>query len=222
MPLTAPILEVCVPGGIFCWRNIQKFQNGEKARGTVAFAQGAKVVQAVSQYNETFANTASSASNVFNNLAKESKIIDYTGKAVKWATKNVNPLICASGVVKVAVSDDKVGTAINETGALAGMFAGEGIAKRVLPLVFNEKNITSAAKTIGKAEFLKPVSEFLLKSGNSSKAAAILKGIAFVCASIGSYSIGQKLAHPYAERVKAGLGIKTEEKPDTKKINQKA
>lgn len=221
MPLTASILEVCVPSGIFCWRNIQKFENGEKARGTVAIAQGAKVAQAVSKYNETVAKTASSASNVFRNMAKESKVIDYTGKAVKWATKNVNPLICASGVVKVAVSDDKVGTAITETGALAGMFAGEGIAKRVLPLVFNEKNITTVAKSMGKTKFLKPISEFLLKSGNSSKAAAILKGIAFVCASIASYNVGRKLAEPYAGRVKAGMGIKTE-KEENKKIDQKA
>lgn len=225
MSLTTPILEVCVPSGIFCWRNIEKVKNGETARGTVAFAQGAKVAQAVSQYNDSIAKTANNASSIFNNLAKQSKVLDYTGKAVKWATKNVNPLICASGVVKVAVSDDKVGTAITETGALAGMFAGEGLMKLYLPKVFNENNMTTAAKTLGKAKFLEPVSKFILKSGNSSKLAAILKGITFVCGSITSYSLGKKLSEGYSDKIKAGFGIKTakaEEPQKTEKINQKA
>lgn len=227
MSLTAPILEVCVPSGIFCWRNIKKFENGEKARGTVAFAQGAKVAQAVSQYNETVARTADSALSAFNNLAKESKIIDYTGKAVNFAMKNVNPLIVASGVVKTAVSDDKIGTGITETGALAGMFAGEGLMKLHLSKVFNEKNVTAAAKTMQKSKILEPVSKYLLKSGNSGKLAVILKGITFVCGSITSYNLGHKLAESHSERIKAGLGIKTPaEKPaettQAKKIDQKA
>lgn len=231
MSLTAQILEVCVPSGIFCYRNMKKFENGEKARGTVAFAQGAKVAQAISKYNETTAKTAGSAVNAFNTLAKESKIIDYTGKAVNFAMKNVNPLIVASGVIKTVTSDDKIGTGITETGALAGMFAGEGLMKLNLPKIFNEKNITAAAKTLGKAKWLEPISKFLLKSGNSGKVAAILKGLTFVCGSCLSYSLGQKLAQSHSDRIKAGLGIKTDKKAETdktaetaaaKKIDQKA
>ena len=142
MSITAPILEVCVPSGIFCYRNFQKFENGEKARGTVAFAQGAKIAQAVAKYNETTAKTANSATKAFQELAKECKVIDYAGKAAKWATKNVNPLICASSVIKTATSDDKVGTGFSEAGGLAGMFAGEGMMKLHLDKVFNEKNVS--------------------------------------------------------------------------------
>ena len=65
MSFSTALLEVCVPSGIFCYRNIKKAENGEPGRGTVAFAQGAKIVQAVSNYNETTAKTANSAVSVF-------------------------------------------------------------------------------------------------------------------------------------------------------------
>lgn len=219
MSVTAPLLEICVPSGIFCLRNIKKVETGEKARSTVAFAQAAKIAQAVAQYDDKFSKTSKSAAGIFNNLAKESKIIDYTGKAVKWATRNVNPLICASGVVKVAASDDKIGTAISETGALAGMFAGEGLMKLHLSKVFNEKNVSNIATKAAKSKYLESIAKFILKNGNSSKLAAILKGIVFVCGSVTSYSLGSKLVNHYADRVKAGFGIQPE---PAEKIDQKA
>lgn len=223
MSITAPILEICVPSGIFCWRNLQKVENGEVARGSVAFAQGAKIAQAVAQYNETVAKSTSS---IFNNLAKESKIIDCTGKAVKWATKNVNPLICASGAIKVVTSKDKIGTGITEVGALAGMFAGEGLMKLHLGKVFNENNITNIAKSVQNKKGLNSISKFLLKSDNAGKLAAILKGITFVCGSIASYNLGQKLAQGQSDRIKAGLGIRAvnpeQSASKNEKIDQKA
>lgn len=217
MSITAPILEVCVPSGIFCYRNFQKFENGEKARGTVAFAQGAKIAQAVAKYNETTAKTANSATKAFQELAKECKVIDYAGKAAKWATKNVNPLICASSVIKTATSDDKVGTGFSEAGGLAGMFAGEGMMKLHLDKVFNEKNVTKIANTVKDTKGLKGIAKFLLKSGNSSKVAAIAKGITFVCGSITSYNMGQKLAEGYCDKFKAGLGLQPTQKKNQPK-----
>lgn len=216
MSISTALLEVCVPSGIFCYRNIKKAENGEPQRGTVAFAQGAKIVQAVANYNETTAKTADSAMSVFNEYAKKSKFVDYTGKAVKWATKNVNPLICASSVVKTAMAEDKVGTGINETGALAAMFAGEGLMKLHLDKAINAENVSKIAKQADKVNWLKPLAKFMNKSGNNSKIAAIVKGITFVCGSMASYSIGHDLAEKYSDRIKANLGL------ETPKINQKA
>lgn len=216
MGLTAPILEVCVPSGIFCWRNIKKFENGDTGRGTVAFAQGAKIAEAVSKYDGTVGKTATEAINIFNKYAENSKALDYTGKAVKWATKNVNPLICASSVLKVGLSDDKPKAAVVETGAIAGMFAGEGLMKAEMGKLINAANIEKAASTMGKTSLFKPLSEALLKAGVSSKAAAIIKGVTFVCGSMASYSVGQKLGEKYSEKVTSVLGF------DSPKINQKA
>ena len=217
MSITAPLLEGCVRSGILCWRNIKKVENGETARSSVAFAQGAKMAQAAAQYNDTVAKTAHNASSVFSNLPPTGKkVVDYTGKAVKWATKNVNPLICISSGVKVATSKDKVGTGISEAGALAGMFAGEGLMKLHQNKIFNEKNMTAIANSMKNKKGLNSISQYILKPGNAGKLAAILKGIAFVSASIASYSIGQKIAEGYKDKVKAGLGIKSEPEQENK------
>ena len=218
MSVSTALLEVCVPSGIFCYRNIKKVENGEPQRGTVAFAQGAKIVQALANYNETTAKTAGNAMSIFNEYAKKYKPVDYAGKAVKWATKNVNPLICASSVIKTATAEDKVGTGITEAGALAGMFAGEGLMKLHLDKFINAENVTKAAGLADKAKWLKPLAKFMNKAGNNSKIAAVIKGIVFVCGSMGSYSLGQKLADQYSDKVKASLGIEPEPQP---KINQK-
>lgn len=218
MSVSTALLEVCVPSGIFCYRNIKKVEDGEPQRGTVAFAQGAKIAQALANYNEATAKTAGSAVSIFNEYAKKYKPVDYAGKAVKWATKNVNPLICASSVIKTATSDDKVGTGITEAGALAGMFAGEGMLKLHMDKFINAENITKAAKLADKVNWLKPVAKFMNKAGNNSKIAAVIKGLIFVCGSMGSYAIGQSIAEKYSDKVKASLGIKDKPEP---KINQK-
>ena len=218
MSVSTALLEVCVPSGIFCYRNIKKVENGEPQRGTVAFAQGAKIVQACANYNEATSKTAGNAMSIFNEYAKKYKPLDYAGKSVKWATKNVNPLICASSVIKTATADDKVGTGITEAGALAGMFAGEGMLKLYMDKFINAENVTRAANLADKASWLKPLAKFMNKAGNNSKIAAVIKGITFVCGSMGSYALGQSIAGQYSDKVKAGLGI--ESKPESK-INQK-
>ena len=62
MGLSSEILDICIPSGIFCYRNIKKAtddsENGEKTRSTVAFAQGAKLVDAVTMYIDETAKSA--------------------------------------------------------------------------------------------------------------------------------------------------------------------
>ena len=161
---------------IFACRNVNKTENGEIGRAPVAAAQSINVLNQVSKYNKAIAQGTDAAVSVFENLAKKSKPVDYAVKGVKWATKNVNPLICVSGGIKVAMSDDKTSTAIKEVAALSTMFAGEGIAKKALP------------KLIEKL----PV---------GSKAGAIIQGLLFVGASIAFNSADEKLGRNIADQV---------------------
>ncbi len=215
MGISTALLDVCIPSGIFCYRNCKKVENGEKARSTVAFAQGAKIVDAFTRYNDSTIKTTNKALSIFNKYAQKSKLVDYTGKAVNWATHNVNPLICMASGVKVLTSDDKTRTGITEIGALSGMFLGEGLIKHTMPKYINESNIQKLANKFKDTKFLKGIAKAITKPGNSGKAASIIKGLLFVCGSISSYSIGQKIGASYADRICTDLGMES-----AKKINQ--
>ena len=179
-----------VSSAIFACRNVGKTERGEYGRAPVAVAQGLNVLNEVARYNKALAKGTDAAVSVFENLAKKSKVVDYGVKAVKWSTKNVNPLICASGALKVAMSDDKKSAAVNEVAALSTMFAGERAAKAAIPKILEH------VKLPGKLN-------------------AIVKGVAFVCASIASYSAGEYIGNKINEEIQ----------PQTKrnqKIDQKA
>ena len=162
---------------IFACRNVNKTENGEIGRAPVAAAQSINVLNQISKYNKVIAKGTDAAVSVFDNLAQKRKVVDYTVKGVKWATKNVNPLICVSGGVKVLMSDDKTTAAVKEVAALSTMFAGEAVAKKLLPKLI-------ANLPVG------------------SKAGAIINGLLFVGASIASYSVGEKLGTDLAKEVK--------------------
>jgi hypothetical protein len=134
-------------------------------------------INAALKLDNAVSKSASSALDVFSRYAAKHKALDYTAKGLKWASNNVNPLICASGALKVAMSDDKLSAAITETGALAAMFAGERAMKAIFPSI--------------------------CKAGG--KWGAILKGITFVAASIASYAAGHYMAKDIAKEVKASL-----------------
>ena len=168
---------------IFAFRNVDKTKNGEIGRAPVAMAQGVKVVQSAlekaSVYNENIAKGTEAATKVVTELSKESKVVNGVVKATDWATKNVNPLICVSGGIKVLMSDDKPKAAIRETSAIATMFAGERAAKLAL-----------AKLPIGGVK------------------GTIIKGLLFVGASIASYSIGEKLGNHLADEIRVDSSFK--------------
>ena len=221
MGISTQILDVCIPSGIFCYRNFKKAtddsKDGEKARGTVAFAQGAKIVEAITKYNDTTANSAKSAISVFDKYAKQYKAVDYAGKAIKWATHNVNPLICASAGIKVLTADDKVDTGITQLGALSGMFLGEGLMKLHMGKVVNEENVAKFAEKYKDTKGLKKITQYLMKAGTAGKAASILKGLLFVCGSMTAFDIGEKIGKNTSQRLCHDFGIN-----NSQKINQKA
>lgn len=177
---------------IFAYRNVGKTQNGEIGRAPVAAAQAIGVIDEVARYNATVAKGADAAVSVFNNLAGKSKVMKGVVKATKWGVNNVNPLICVSSGIKIATADDKASTAIKEVGALSAMFAGEAIAKRAIP-------------------------EIVKKLPVGGKVGAVIKGLAFVGASIASYAIGEKMGNDLAKELKTDFGFSGH-----KKINQMA
>lgn len=207
-----------IASSYFAVRNVDKTQNGEVGRSTVALGQAAGLVEDTAKGNSIFSGTARSIVSGCSNLAKENKAFKYAGKAVKFAADNVNPLICASSVVKTAMSDDKVGTGITEIGAISAMFAGEGLVKQNYDKAINSNTCKNLVKKASKTKCLKPVFEYLEKHQLKGKAGNIIKGVVFVGASMSSYALGQNLGEDIAKRVKSNLGIKTEEK----KVNKKA
>lgn len=214
------LLDVCVPSSVFLYNNVKKVENGEKARGTVVFAQGAKIAQAVAQYHDNTAKGATEAYNIFGKYAKTSKILDYAGKGVNWATHNVNPLICASAAYRTLTSDDKVHTGISQLGAISGMFLGEGLMKLHSDKLINEENVNKLVEQLKKVDGLKGIATAILENGHGGKIASILKGIAFVTVSMTSYNIGQKLADDTADRICTDIGIQSKNDKNTVSINE--
>lgn len=174
-----------ISSAIFAYRNVGKTEKGEIGRAPVAAAQTIGVVDKVTRYNATLAKGTDAAVSVFSNMAQKSKVVDGALKAVKWGVNNVNPLICISGGIKVAMSDDKASSAVKEIAALSTMFAGEAIAKKALP-------------------------ELIKKIPAGTKTGAIIKGLGFVTASIASYEIGEKIGSKLIKDTKTNFGISTQ------------
>jgi len=206
-----------VASGIFAVRNVNKTEDGEVGRSAVALGQIAGVVQEIAKYDGAIASTAKSAVSVFSDLAKQNKAFEYAGKFTKFAVDNVNPLICVSGVIKTAMSDDKVDTGITEIAALGAMFAGEGLTKKHYEKLINSGKCKALLDKLSKTKGIKEIFEYLSKNKLNGKAGAIIKGLTFLTASITSYNIGEHVGKDIAKDVKAELGL-----GNPKKINQKA
>ena len=215
------LLEVCVPSAWFLRNNVKKVQNGDDARSTVVFAQGAKIAEAIKKYHDKTSKSATEAYNIFGKAAEKSKVLNFSGKTIDWAAKNVNLLIGLSAVYKTAKSDNKVETGITQVGALSGMFVGEGLMKRNKNKIINEKNITKIFERLQNTKFIGKLANKLLKNGGAGKFSAILQGVAFVLVSMGSYSIGEKIAKQHADKISANLGL-NKQSVSERKIDQKA
>ncbi len=197
-----------VASTIFAYRNAEKTKDGDVGRSVVTVGQCAGVFQEISKYDNIFALSARSALKAYENLSKDNKALSYAGKALKFAADNVNPLICASGALKVAMADDKVHAGITETTALAGMFLGEAVMKQTFDNIFNEKNVKNIAEKASDKNILKPLAEYFKTSKFSGRTAAFLKGVLFVCGSITSYALAEKTGNFYADDIMKKLGIK--------------
>lgn len=168
---------------IFAKRNVDKVQKGDIGRAPVAAAQATSVFNEVAHYNKKIAKGADAAISAVETYAKSHKVAGYTLKGVKWATNNVNTLIVGSSVLKVARTEkgQRKQAAVKEGAAIATMIAGEKIAKAILPQIVK---------------------------GNS-KLGLVIKGLAFVGASIGSYALGEKLGKDLGKTIDANSSFET-------------
>lgn len=200
-----------VSTGIFAFRSADKASHGDDSRAVIAGCQsinfGKDVLSSVFKADSAVAKTARSAASVFSDLAKESKAFEYAGKAVKWGCDNVNPLICVSSGIKVLRSDDKVGSGITETAALATMFAGENIVKANYDALANSKYAKEAAEAVKDIKALKPVLKYVSEHKLGGKIGMVSKGLALVGGSIASYNIGEYIGKDIAKKVKAEFNL---------------
>lgn len=143
-------------------------------------------------------------------LSKSDKVLNGIGKVVNFTADHINPLIVATGAVKVACADDKADAAVSEGLALGAMFGSEAIAKRVIGMPMMKKNEVTGKKVPVAREGYYKKNPFLEKQASALKdycetakvcnksikfLPGALKGLAFVMASIGGYKLGHSVAN---------------------------
>lgn len=176
---------------IFCVRNVDKTKHGEVGRSAVAVGQAKKVVDSVMKIDGKIGKGTTKAIENVINFSNKSKTLQFSGKIIKFASDNINPLICVSSGIKVAMAEDKETTFINEAGALSGMFLAEKHAKKGLNKLFESKTVTELCEKGVKAADAKGYKAI---SSAIKSSPTVLKGLFFVFASIGGYTIGSKIA----------------------------
>lgn len=194
------MLEKVVSSGIFCARNFNKAEiQGESgqwgtsaSRGTVAVGQAKNVISQVQKYDNEIGKNTKAAVDALKSAAKTDKFLNGAYKVVDFASKNVNPLICASSVFDVLTSDDKEATLIKDATALTFMFTVEHLMKNHLKDVPKVKGVDKIAEK---------VMEFGAKYKHGGKIPAILHGLAFVIGSCTAYGLGEKLGAKVAGTV---------------------
>jgi len=184
-----------VASGIFAIRNVGKTENGEIGRAPVAVGQAAGIFKEIAKYDNTIAMGAKNAINAFREISGESKALGYAGKAVNFFSNNINPLICASSALKVAMAQDRDKDRVlaEEAGMLAFMFTGETLVAKNYDKVVNSKTVTNMLDKASKSTMFKSVFEAIEKNKMGGKIGAIVKGVTFLTASIGCSNIGSDL-----------------------------
>lgn len=140
-------------------------------------------------------------------IAKGDKVLNGVGKVLNFTSNYINPLIMATGAVKVLTADDKKEAAIRETLGLGTMFTAEAAAKRIIgmPVIkkIDGKRVAVAREALYKRNPFVEKQVSALKDYCATKTffnkslkflPGMLKGIGFVCASIGGYKLGTVLA----------------------------
>lgn len=252
------IMPLIFSNGTFCTRRTQSGADALTAGNPfvgmmnmdIAAGQVLKAAECASdmakESKSTIATGITSAEESIKALSKGDKVLSGAGKVMSFTADHINPLICATGAVKVLTADDKEDAAIREGLGLGTMFAFEGAAKKVLGMPKTVKydakkmkikedgiykikngaeellakkgkyNITDGKKVVilrdsilgtknpFSEEQCAAVKDFCKTSEFVNKTAkyipGVLKGLGFVCASIGGYKLGMALADEIIQR----------------------
>ena len=163
-------------GGIFSTRRASSAANSNNPfigamNADIAGGQALNVAKGVSNIAKYSNNSLSadiiSAEESIKNLAKTDKVIGGISKVLNFTADNINPIICATGAVKVACSDNKKEAAIEEGTALGVMFASEAMAKKIIGIPKNMKYDpkTMSIKLDGIYKIVDGKEELIAKTG---------------------------------------------------------
>lgn len=141
-----------------------------------------------------------------------SKVMQGATKVINFTADNINPIIIATGALKVAGADDKLDEAGRESTRLLCMFGAEAGMKRFIGMPYTEKingkSVSFKREGLYKKLFsekqLDAMNEFFavkkaMKDCTTSKKVlkvvpGAAKGLLFVGASIAGYQVGDKIA----------------------------
>ena len=138
------IMPLVFSNGTFCTRRTQSGADALTAGNpyvgamnmNIAGGQILKAAEGVTsiakESKNTLASSITSAEESIKALSKGDKVLSGIGKVMSFTADHINPLICATGAVKVLTSDDKTDSAIREGLALSTMFASEAAAKKLI------------------------------------------------------------------------------------------
>lgn len=198
--ITSALYDV-TKNAIFSKRRLDKAVNGDIGSYAVATGQIRNGVQAISNFDNAVGRAATTATKAFDAGAKATGALKYAVKGVNWAANHVNPLICVTSGIRVLRADDKKSEAINQAYALAGMFSFEKTSKLFLTPEGREKLLKFGFGKEGISKKIMNVFAGLDKIAGAAGASKwvrigipVLKGIGFVCASIGGYALGSHIA----------------------------
>jgi hypothetical protein len=187
---------------IFCARSVDKAENENKVgRWAIAAGQAKKVVDYVRTLDNDLGHGANEAVNLLKSHAKDEKIVEYAGKAVDFASKNVNTLICATSAWDVVNAKDKQTALLTNATALGTMFLVENHMKNHLDKIPKIKGVDKIAEKITK---------FSKETKYMKGLPAIIHGTAFVLGSCTAYNVGEKFGYLVAGKDKDE--VKREEK----------
>lgn len=168
---------------IFCARNTDKSSHGDLGRVPVAIGQAKNVFDTIKELDNAIGKGAKTAFEAYNKACKTTPILKHLGHGAHYASKHVNSLICLSAGIKVMRAEDKTKAAVEQTGALGGMFAVEHLMK---------KHLDDVAKIKGIDKIANKVIKFAAENKKFSWIPAVIKGTAFVAGSITAYNTGEK------------------------------
>jgi hypothetical protein len=209
--MTAEAIFMTVKSAGFGGRNVDKTVEGDVGRLPVFFGQGYRAIDEARKIDGVIGRSAQTATSVFQDIAKQEKCVEYVGKAAKWASNWVNPLICVSSGIDVALSDNKEETFVVNSTALATMFAGEKVMKDHLDDVVKVKGVKTVAETVTK---------FTSKFKYGKAVSPIVKGLAFIVGSCGFYGGGERIGKVLVDKSKQTEAYASASPKETQEVKQ--
>lgn len=182
-----------ISSAIFCARNVDKAERQDKVgRWAVAVGQGKKVFDYVRTLDNDLGKGANEAYKNITMVSEKSKALQGLGKAVDFASKKVNPLICVSSGIDILRAKDKEEAFVENGAALMGMFGVEALMKKHMDEKLTEKCLEKASKIKGLENAAENFAKFTGKNKFTKAIPAMIYGTAFVIGSCTGYNVGQK------------------------------